>query len=71
MQNDPTMPVQIASIETKIMNHLRDDPTGQHWHLRLSGDQWNIVLEALRRYQTHELHDQSGSKPPPIDGTEP
>ena len=69
--HDPSIPVQIASIETKIISNLKEDPTGQNWHRQLGGDQWNIVIEALRRYQAESLRNGSGSGASPIDGTEP
>jgi hypothetical protein len=67
---DPSIPLQIAAIEAKIMSKLKEDPTGHNWHLQLGGDEWSIVLEGLRRYQAEHLADRPMSTSP-INGTEP
>jgi hypothetical protein len=68
---DASLPARIAAIETTIMGGLKDNPTGQNWRLQLGGDQWSIVLEALRRYQAESLKNGSASARSPIDGTAP
>jgi hypothetical protein len=67
---DASLPAQIAAIENMIMNRLREDPTGQNWRLQLGGDQWSVVLEALRRYQAESLKSSAPTSSP-IDGTAP
>ena len=68
---DASLPAQIATIETMIMSMLKEDPTGQNWHLQLGADQWGVVLESLRRYQAEALKNGSASTSSPIDGTAP
>ena len=49
--SQPSVRAEIDAIEAKITAGLQEDRTGQSWQLQLDGTQWDIVLEALRRYK--------------------